>query len=97
MPTSGADARRRSYHNKRLPCSVQGCPRRRRMVAAHCSDHARRLQYFGHTEGHAIQKQQLALFVKVAHRTLKKLEDHSAVVTALDIMRSLITPPSLPI
>jgi len=69
------------------------------MVAAHCSDHGRRLTYFGSTSGRAIQKQEIAPYVKLARQAIKKLGASQAVVAALDTMRTLLNPgeePAMP-
>jgi len=91
MPTSGGDARRRSLENRRLPCSVNGCTRRRKMVSAYCPTHGRHVALFGHHAGRYIRKQEYASYVNLARRLFRRLDasGHPALGAALSVVAAL--------
>jgi hypothetical protein len=86
----------RALDNARLPCSVDGCSHRRRMVSLWCELHGARLTYHGSVHGRNISKSEIASYVRLARKLFKKMEGHPALLAAESIMASLLNPGEEP-
>jgi len=87
------DARQRAVYNKRLPCSVKLCPKKRTFTAQFCCTHQLRRRLHGHHLGRHIQKKEYTPYLKTVRAFLTKHQHHAAVKAALEIMASLLAPP----
>src|SRR5688572_25925496 len=93
MPVS---PRIRALTITRLPCTVEGCPQRRRMVSLWCELHGNRLTYHGSVHGRNISKSEIASYVRLALKLFKKMESHPALLAADSIVGNLLSPGEEP-
>ena len=77
--------------NQSKKCSVNGCPRARHKLSAHCSLHAMRKQHWGHpVAGKAWKVTHINGYLDQAQSFVSRQRDHKGVVAAIEWLDAML-------